>query len=41
MHFWKDKMMKRMKNMSPEAREWMKAKWGGHHWREMNEEKAE
>jgi hypothetical protein len=39
MHFWKDKMIERMKNMSPEDRERMKAKWGGHHWRAMNEEK--
>lgn len=31
----------RMKNMLPEDRERMKAKWGGHNWREMNEEKTE
>jgi hypothetical protein len=42
MHFWKDKMMERMKNMSPEDRERMKAKWGGH-WRESawKEEKSD
>jgi hypothetical protein len=33
-------MMERMKNMSPEDRERMKAKWGGH-WRGMTEEKNE
>ncbi len=29
-HFWKNKMADRMKNMSPEDRERMKAKWGEH-----------
>jgi hypothetical protein len=38
MHFWKEKMMERMKNMSPEDRERLKAKWGGH-WRDWKEEK--
>ena len=32
-HFWKNKIAERMKNMSPEDRERMKAKWGGH-WRD-------
>lgn len=40
MHFWKNKMAERMKNMSPEDRERMKAKWGGP-WRAMGEEKTE
>ena len=39
-HFWKEKMMERMKNMSPEDRERMKAKWGGP-WRAWKEEKTE
>ena len=40
-NFWKNKMSERMHSMSPEDRERMKAKWGGGHWRTMNEEKAE
>jgi hypothetical protein len=40
MQFWKNKMAERMKNMSPEDREKMKAKWGGR-CRDWKEEKAE
>jgi hypothetical protein len=40
MQFWKNKMAERMKNMSPEDREKIKAKWGGH-WRDWKEEKSE
>lgn len=37
-NFWKNKMAERMKNMSLEDRERMKAKWGGH-WSDRFEKK--